>query len=308
MGRTTPTLKFRSGPDGIHLFNRITGLNLLLDEIRAPATSWSVAPRQVSVALTNLCDLSCAYCYAPKHRARLDSARLCRWLDELDAEGCLGIGFGGGEPTLHPELPDLCRYAAENTGLAVTFTTHGQRLDMRLAADLKGQVHFVRISMDGVGDTYELLRGRPFRSLLSRFEIVRQLAPFGINFVVNDRTFPDLDAAITLASEVGAVEFLLIPEQPVRGRGGIDRHTAAALQRWVSVYRGPIPLSVTEAGADRMPTCNPMPGEKGLRAYAHIDASGVLKRSSYEDAGVPIGTDGVIAAIQVLESTDGDER
>lgn len=304
----TPLLKIRRGPDGIHLFSRINGLNLLIDEITVPETSWSVAPRQVSVALTNLCDLSCSYCYAPKYPARLNSARLCSWLDELSADGCMSVGFGGGEPTLHPEFADICRYAAENTGLAVTFTTHGQRLDERLAADLKGQVHFVRISMDGVGDTYESLRGRSFHRLLSRFGILRQFAPFGINFVVNDRTFPDLEAATALAAEVGAVEFLLIPENPVRGCGGISKQTATALQRWVSTYRGPIRLSISETGVEGMPACNPLPGEKGLRAFAHIDAAGVLKRSSYEDTGSSIGPDGVMAAIRVLKSIDGGRR
>jgi MoaA/NifB/PqqE/SkfB family radical SAM enzyme len=304
MDRIKSHLKFRSGSDGIHLFNRATGLNILFDEIKPPATSWSIAPRQVSVALTNLCDLNCAYCNVPKQSAQLDSARLCGWLDKLDAGGCLGIGFGGGEPTLHREFAAFCRYAAENTELAVTFTTHGLRLNERLAAELKGYVHFVRISMDGLDNTYKSLRGRPFTSLLSRFEIVRQLAPFGINFVVNDRTFPDLDAATSLAAKLGAVEFLLLPEQPVRGSGGIDTGTAAALREWVNAYRGLIPLSVSETGADGMPTCNPLPGETGLRAYAHIDATGVLKRSSYEATGIPIGLDGVMAAIRVLESID----
>ena len=76
--------------------------------------------------------------------------------------------------------------------------------------------------MDGVGDTYERLRGRSFASLLQRFEVIRNLAPFGINFVVNSLTLPDLDAAVALAAEVGASEFLLLPEQRVRGGGGID--------------------------------------------------------------------------------------
>ncbi len=53
--------------------------------------------------------------------------------------------------------------------------------------------------MDGVGPTYEALRGRPFEALRRRLDTVSALAPFGINFVVNARTLPDLDAATTLA-------------------------------------------------------------------------------------------------------------
>jgi MoaA/NifB/PqqE/SkfB family radical SAM enzyme len=156
--------------------------------------------------------------------------------------------------------------------------------------------------MDGVGPTYEELRGRPFAALRRRLEIVRTLAPFGINFVVNTRTLLDLDAAASLAAEVGASELLLLPEQPVRGRGGIDDQTTQALQRWVSIYRGAVPLTVSEAGADGLPTCDPLAGEAGLRAYAHIDASGILKRSSYENDGMAIGDDGVMPALNALRT------
>lgn len=299
----TRALKVRAGPGGIHIFDRMSGANLLIDEARVPQALWAAAPRQISIALTNACDLRCPHCYAPKRPARLQSAHLITWLAELDANGCLGIGFGGGEPTLHSDMAQLCRYAAASTGLAVTFTTHAHRLDGRIAADLNGNVHFIRVSMDGVGATYEMLRGRSFSSLRHQFDIVRNLAPFGINFVVNALTLPDLDAAIAVAVEVGATEFLLLPEQPVRGRGGIDSRTVQALSSWVNSYRGMIPLSVSEAGAAVLPTCDPLADETGLRAYAHIDASGVLKRSSYDQAGIPIGAGGVMQALNTLELT-----
>jgi pyruvate-formate lyase-activating enzyme len=304
-----PQLKVRAGPCGIHIFNRTTGTNLLIDEAKVPAAMWAAAPRQISVALTNACDLRCPHCYAPKHPAKLNSEHLIPWLDELDANGCLGVGFGGGEPTLHPDLPRLCRHATEKTGLAVSFTTHAHRLSDRLAADLSGNVHFIRVSIDGVDATYEMLRGRSFSSLRSRFDTIRRLAPFGINFVVNALTMPDLDAAVALAIKVGATQFLLLPEQAVRGHGGIDNYTSQTLRRWVNSYQGAVPLSVSEAGSVGLPTCDPLMAETGLRAYAHIDASGMLKRSSYNDeGGVLIGAGGVMQALKKLELTIGSNR
>lgn len=304
---TPRQLKTRAGPAGIHIFDRSTGANLLVDEVRVPPPLWSAAPRNVSVALTNACDLHCPYCYAPKGPAKLDADRLVVWLDELDSQGCLSVGFGGGEPTLCRHLPHLCRYVAQCTRLAVTFTTHGHRLDDSLAAELSGNVHFIRVSMDGVGATYEALRGRCFPSLRERLATVRQLAPFGINFVVNSRTLPDLDAATTLAADHGAAEFLLLPEQPVRGRGGIDSRTTQALGDWVNSYEGPIRLTVSEGGAAGLPICDPLVGEGGLRAYAHIDASGRLKRTSYDHSGVSIGFDGVMEALKILALTPGED-
>jgi MoaA/NifB/PqqE/SkfB family radical SAM enzyme len=293
----------RSSCCGVHLFNRATGLNILVDDIQVPPALWAQAPRQVSIALTSVCDLACSYCFAPKMPAWLEVERVVHWLDELDANHCLGIGFGGGEPTLHRHLPELCRYATENTVLAVSFTTHAHHLDDSLAAALAGNVHFVRVSMDGVGVTYEALRGRSFATFRKRLDTVRNLSSFGINYVVNSRTLLDLDAALALAAETGAAEFLLLPEHPVRGRGGIDDRTAQAFRQWVIRYSGPVPLTVSETDADGLPFCDPLAGETGLRAFAHIDALGTLKRSSYDSVGATIGSDGFMEALKVLEES-----
>src|SRR5436190_523357 len=85
--------KVRLGPAGIHLFDRASGVNLLIDERIPPEPEWASVPRQVSIALTNACDLACPYCFAPKTRASLAFDRVVSWLDELDANGTIGIGF-----------------------------------------------------------------------------------------------------------------------------------------------------------------------------------------------------------------------
>lgn len=291
-------MKVRTGPAGIQIFNRISGLNVLLDEVTVPRATWASAPRFVSIALTNSCDLRCPYCFAPKHSAALKSERVIGWLSELETHGCLGVGFGGGEPTLHRDLVELCRYGAQNTGMAVTLTTHAHRLDRTLLRSLAGLVHFFRVSMDGVGRTYEELRGRSFHAFSEHLAQLRTVAPFGINYVVNAQTMLDLDAASHFATKAGASEFLLLPERPTRSRKGIDNETIEALRKWVTSYRGPVPLSVSEAGSDGLPTCNPLSCEGGLRAYAFISADGILKTSSFESEGVAIG-DGKLMEAQV---------
>ncbi len=72
--------KMRSTAAGLHLFDRTSGLNLLLDEVSHPTSQWAKAPRYVSIALTNACDLSCAYCYAPKRPAALNADIVTRGL------------------------------------------------------------------------------------------------------------------------------------------------------------------------------------------------------------------------------------
>ena len=278
------------------------GINILVDEIAPPTSSWSAAPRHVSVALTNACDLACSHCYAPKNPAMLAFDRLTSWLADLDTNGCIGVGFGGGEPTLYPRLTELCSYAARKTNLAVTMTTHAHRLSDQLLNELAANLHFVRVSMDGVGPTYESIRCRPFDALLERITALERVARFGINFVVNSKTIADLDAAVQLAADLGASEFLLLPEEPV-GRGvGINNETTITLRKWVNGYRGSVPLAVSEGGAEGLPTCNPLNAEMGLAAFAHIDASGIIKRTSYDTSGILIRENGVMAALDKLKT------
>lgn len=292
--------KLRCGPSGLHLFNRTTGLNVLLDEISVPTSLHSRAPRQVSIALTNRCDLACAHCYAPKSRAQLRFDLVTQWLAELDLHGALGVGFGGGEPTLYPEFERLCHHVARETQLSVSFTTHGHHIDDALAESLRGSVNFVRVSMDGVGATYESIRRRSFAEFLARLKHVRSICRFGINVVVNERTLPDLDEAAAIAEDAGACELLLLPQMGVRGVEGISVGTMHALRRWVDAYGGPLRLCINEASAEGFPTCDPLVEERGLRAYVHIDATGVLKSSSYAETGILLGEGGVLRALDQL--------
>jgi uncharacterized Fe-S cluster-containing radical SAM superfamily protein len=296
-------MKFRLGPNGIHLFDRLSGLNVLLNELGPNKTIWSSSPRQVSIALTNVCDLHCGYCYAPKHKASLRTDQVLSWLKELDTEGCLGIGFGGGEPTLHPDFVGICRRVERETQLAVTFTTHGHGLTPQLVERLKGSIHFARVSVDGVGRTYEKQRGKQFSSLLRGMESIANLSPFGINVVVNECTVEELDAMSELAQKVGASELLLLPQQATTAVPSMDEVVGRALQAWVSNYRGKVRLAVSEASASGLPVCDPLPDERGLQAYAHIDASGMLRASSYSTVGVKIGDAGILSALKRLRNT-----
>lgn len=292
--------KRRLSAVGVHIFDRTSGLNFLFDEIDVPASLQSHAPRQVSIALTNRCDLACAHCYAPKSRHELRFESVARWLAELDEGGTLGVGFGGGEPTLHSDFVKICQYAARDTRLSVSFTTHGHHIDNELAQRLRGSVHFIRVSMDGVGATYESIRRRSFAELVERLRDVRSISRFGVNVVVNDHTLPELDEVARVSADVGACELLLLPQMPVRSVLAASGDTLQGLRHWVNGYKGPLTLCINESSAEGFPTCDPLARERGLRAYAHIDAMGMLKPTSYSDIGVQLGDDGVLQALDQL--------
>ncbi len=292
--------KVRLSEAGVHLFDRVSGLNVLLDEVEVPAARVSRAPRYLSVALTNACELRCAYCYAPKQAAALDIDRVVAWAVELDGAGCLGVGFGGGEPTSYRRFAELCARIAESTSMAVTFTTHGHRLAPGLADALRGSVHFARLSVDGVGATYERLRGRPFAAVVSAAGLLRSVAPIGINAVVNADTIGELDDLAGFAADVGASELLLLPERPTAATPGISDADAELLVRWIRAARTRVRLAISRSGLEAsVPTVEVIPGERPLDAHMHVDASGVLRPHAYAQTGVAI-RDSMLDAVQAL--------
>jgi len=212
----------------------------------------------------------------------------------------MGVGFGGGEPTLYRHLPEVCAYTTEKTELAVTLTTHGHRWNKELVSKLRGTVNFVRVSVDGVGSTYERLRGRSFPRLQAALEMIAAEFNWGMNTVVNRDTIEELDALVAFAAHYGASELLLLPEQPTKETPGADGVTLRALESWIASYTGPISLSTSANATLIAPIAEPLPNERGLRSYAHIDAGGVVRTSSYSQQGVSIGEEGVMAALTGL--------
>lgn len=292
--------KVRLGPDGIHIFDRSSGTNILLDEIIPPRNHWTSSPRQVSIALTNACDLECTHCFASKIPARLNFEAVKQWMLELDSAGCFGIGFGGGEPMLYPKIQELCHFGSSNTNLAITVTSHGLRLSASLVDALKSSINFLRISMDGVYDTYEKIRGRSFTSLLEKLSLIKGHIPFGINYVVNEVTITDLTTAAIIAEKYQAEELLLLPEA-AHGRGkAATQQTLTHLSDWINSYRGNLQLSISSAHSELVKSQSPLPSEAEEIAFSHIDANGILKRCSFDHSGQIIDDKGVMHAFYKL--------
>ena len=287
-------MKTRLGSLGVHLFDRASGLNILFDEARVDRAAWSTAPRYMSIALANACDLHCAFCYASKAPNRLAQDRVLSWALELDANGCFGIGFGGGEPTLYPRFSTLCRNVHTNSGLAITMTTHGHWFTPALVTELTGAVSFIRLSMDGIGRTYERIRGRSFTEFLRALKLVRATSRFGINYVVNADTIDDLPRAAEFAFASGAEELLLLPETSTNGQIRVEPGSLERLSEWVAANyrRRRIAMSAHGAEAIDAPILPTNDHEHGTYDFMHIDAAGILKVSAFASAGIPVADHG----------------
>ncbi|HET6445815.1 MAG TPA: radical SAM protein [candidate division Zixibacteria bacterium] len=88
------------------------------------------APYKVDLALTYGCNNQCTHCYNDPGRYPMPSMSRAMWMiaiDRLHEIGVPHVIFTGGEATLHPDLPQLVRYA-ENRGMVAGLNTNGRRL------------------------------------------------------------------------------------------------------------------------------------------------------------------------------------
>lgn len=288
-------MKIRKTEQGVHFFWRENGANLLLDEIKIPRDELARAPASVSVAVTNRCNRCCPHCFAEKGSEDLDYEILCGWMDELDANGCMGVGFGGGEPLLHSRIVDLCRYLAKNTEMACTMTTNGDFLTREMVNRLRGSVNFIRVSTNGAEGGLGIL---PY--LCGRIRC-------GINYLVNEDSFALLERVIGEYEDMGVQEVLLLPQMSVGGCPGADSSLISKIDDFLAKKRFRIRLSVSAVWVEHIHSAVEIPGDQGVRQYLHVSARGILKCSSFESAGVKIGKGGIMSAIGKVYENEGVE-
>ncbi|MBR5886909.1 MAG: radical SAM protein [Akkermansia sp.] len=121
---------------------------------RKPIVVWNI---------TRTCNLRCVHCYADSHAQQypgeLDLAQCHAVIDDLADYQVNALLLSGGEPLLHPHLPELLEHAT-NRGLKVTISTNGTRITPEYAALFKRLgVAYVGISLDGIGAVHDSFRG-----------------------------------------------------------------------------------------------------------------------------------------------------
>ncbi len=147
------------------------------------------------------CNHFCGFCSNPTtpYTHNFDSMRVL--VDDFVRRGYFGVILTGGEPTLHPELPDIARYATDQ-GLHVRMITNGWRLADRKFAKALGEagLRLVHVSVYSIKPDVEArLRGLP-DTLGRAYAAVDNANEFGIevniNCVINKLNADHLDLNI----------------------------------------------------------------------------------------------------------------
>lgn len=198
------------------------------------AISADPAPLEVHIAVTSRCYAPCPGCYLDARPDGTDvpfedlSARLRAARDA----GASTVAFGGGEPLLRDDLPQLAA-EARALGLVPVLTTSGAGLTAARAATLRAFAQ-INVSHDGAGAAYEAVRGYDGAPVAERALAALAAAriPAGVNFVVTRASIDAVLATAERAAELGAVEIQLLRYKPA-GRAaapGYDEHRLAPEQ------------------------------------------------------------------------------
>lgn len=292
-------MKVRIEPQGVHCYFRKSGKHVLFDEIRPAPETYSLGPRTVSIALTDVCDFTCSYCYVKLKDTFLRKEDVISYCLQLDRLGTLDIAFGGGEPTLHPDLVEICETIWRETQLGISITTHGHHLNEGLIQKLEGNISFIRISIDGIEPVYSQLRNKPLSDLLPKIKLLSGRIPFGINTVVNKLTVQRLDDIRSLFLEYGAFELLLLPMWR-KGKYTLSKDEWSLLNSWIQQNYKDLPIRVSKDATQFLE----LPylfgdNEASENDYAFIGIDKTLRRDSFTRHG--IGIDGYETFEQLLK-------
>src|ERR1700749_1321062 len=260
---------------------------MLFNEVQPDPATVSVAPRTLSIALWNICDLHCRFCYRPHTGEKLASGFIRGIATAADKLGTLEITFGGGEPLSYPELDSVCAWIWENTSLGISLTTHGHRLTSALASRLAGKISSIRFSIDGGEPYYRNIRGRPLSHLLRKVTLISGMIPFGINAVISPGHIAELRRVAEIAIELGSDDLLIIPEHR-DGKMLLNEAEWGEIQGVIADYREHIRLYLTSAASACLDIDVLRTDSEAEFAFAHISADRKLKLSSHARGGIPI--------------------
>jgi MoaA/NifB/PqqE/SkfB family radical SAM enzyme len=176
-------------------------------------------PSKVCFRVTRHCNARCGFCLAPPDGINTTAETLLHRLDWLVAHGVRSVHFCGGEPTIHPALPQLFAHVHARGG-KTELTTNGIVLSDALVSILRATRARVKVSLHGDRAHHDRMVGRAAFDHTTRN--IRRLVAAGVHtsvqttVVAADTWVVDWMAEFCL--EVGVRRLSILPFIP-RGSG-----------------------------------------------------------------------------------------
>ena len=195
--------------------------------------------------ITHRCNLRCGHCYQDDYNAFSSQESLedvlNKYTDFLNGYGFKGyLNITGGEPLTHPDLFWLLE-ESNSRGITTAVLTNGTLIGRREAAALKRlEVDYVQVSLDGLCDTHDKIRGKGSFDLAIRG--IRELKAQGIfvtiAFTAQRENYRELGRLADFCNSLGADKLwfdrVVIPESEDKNNLSLGSKEYSALCRKAS--------------------------------------------------------------------------
>ncbi len=149
------------------------------------------------------CNLECKMCpfWRREDEELLGLADEIRLMDSLAQAGVSFLGFEGGEPLLRRDLPEILN--AAHARFHTSLVTNGWLLEHRLP-ELARHLDLLFVSLDGIGETHDRLRGIPrsFERAVAGIRASREEVPTVISHTVTRDNLDHAERIVELAEQL----------------------------------------------------------------------------------------------------------
>jgi radical SAM protein with 4Fe4S-binding SPASM domain len=178
-------------------------------EVRRPPLEESGSPslRYLELQVTRRCNLSCGHCYLGHQRdVELSVGEIRMILEEFQAMQGLRFLITGGEPLLHRRFGEINAMLPDYALRTVLFT-NGTLLDAKVLGTLN--VHEVQVSIDGLEEAHDALRGKgSFRRTLRGVRAALEAGfDISVSTMVHAANLDDFEGMRALFSEMAIREW-----------------------------------------------------------------------------------------------------
>ena len=191
----------------------------------------SPLPRSVCFRITRHCNANCRFCLAPPKGEEADPATLKHRVDWLRERGVREIHVCGGEPTIHPALPELL-FHIRSRGAKIKLTTNGIELTEPVLTALRATTTQVKVSLHGDRPHHDRMVGRPaFEQTVHNLQrLIRAGVSASVQTTVVAGALWAVDWMIEFCVQSGIKRLTLLPFLP-RG-AGLARRNDFQLSTW----------------------------------------------------------------------------
>jgi radical SAM family uncharacterized protein len=150
------------------------------------------------------CNLECGMCpfWRREDENLLTVDDEVRMMKSLVRAGVSFLGFEGGEPLLRRDLPEIL--AESHQRFHTSVVTNGWLLRNRIR-DIAPHLDMIFVSLDGIGDLHDRLRGIPgsFDRAVDGIRAARNYVPVGISSTITNDNMDDAEKVVALAQRLG---------------------------------------------------------------------------------------------------------